>query len=80
MVHPTPRTFPSEASVVKRETLRIDCFPDVYISPFTLQTVASTGFVPIYSGGTARDLHPLPLPRSNVEGTLGDKEEGCQVH
>ena len=25
------------------------------------QTVAHTGFVPIYSGGTARGLHPLPL-------------------
>ena len=45
------------------------------------RTVAFTGFVPIYSGGTARDLHPLPLPGShNVEGTLGDQEEGCQVH
>ncbi len=45
------------------------------------QTVAFTGFVPIYSGGTARDLHPLPLPRSlNVDGTLGDGAEFCQVH
>lgn len=29
------------------------------------RTVAFTGFVPIYSGGTARDLHPLPLPRNH---------------
>ena len=26
------------------------------------RTVVFAGFVPIYSGGTARDLHPLPLP------------------
>ncbi len=25
-------------------------------------TVALAGFVPIHSGGTARDSHPLPLP------------------
>ena len=32
------------------------------------RTVVFASFVPIYSGGTARDLHPLPLPRShNVE-------------
>ena len=49
--------------------------------PSMNRTVAFMGFVPIYSGGTARDLHPLPLPRSHiVEGTLGDREEGCQVH
>ncbi len=28
----------------------------------TLRTVAFTGFVPTYSGGTARDLYPLPYP------------------
>lgn len=28
-----------------------------------IRTVVFAGFVPIYSGGTARDLHPLPLPR-----------------
>jgi len=27
------------------------------------RTVVFAGFVPIYSGGTARDLHPLPLPQ-----------------
>ena len=27
------------------------------------RTVVFAGFVPIYSGGTARDLHPLPLTR-----------------
>ena len=49
--------------------------------PSMNRTVAFTGFVPIDSGGTARDLHPLPLPGSQiVEGTLGDREEGCQVH
>jgi len=49
--------------------------------PSMNRTVAFTGFVPIYSGGTARDLHPLPLLRSHiVGGTLGDREEGCQVH
>lgn len=51
------------------------------ITHHCIQTVALTGFVPIYSGGTARDLHPLPLPRSHiVEGTLGEREEGCQGH
>ncbi len=45
------------------------------------RTVVITGFVPIYSGGTARDLHPLPLPRKlNVGGTLGDRSNFCQVH
>lgn len=28
----------------------------------TYETVAFAGFVPIYSGGTTRDSHPLPLP------------------
>ena len=85
MVHPTPRTFPSEDVI--REALFVT--REEFLPTFNAQrttfnvskTVASTGFVPIYSGGTARDLHPLPLPRShNVEGTLGDREEGCQVH
>jgi hypothetical protein len=45
------------------------------------RTVALTGFVPINSGGTARDLHPLPLPRNhNVTGTLRDVGNFCQVH
>jgi hypothetical protein len=47
----------------------------------TNRTVAFTGFVPIYSGGTARDSHPLPLPRNyNVTGTLGEGTNFCQVH
>jgi hypothetical protein len=47
----------------------------------SIRTVAMTGFVPIYSGGTARDLHPLPLPRNhNVTSTLGDGSNFCQVH
>ena len=30
--------------------------------PIHERTVASAGFVPIHSGGTARESHPLPLP------------------
>lgn len=45
-----------------------------------LQTVAVAGFVPIYSGGTARAFHPLPLPRNhNVRGTIGESDKTCQV-
>lgn len=45
------------------------------------RTVASTGFVTTYSGGTARDSHPLPFPRNyNVTGTLGERGNFCQVH
>jgi hypothetical protein len=33
-----------------------------------LKTVAFTGFVPIHSGGTARDSHPLPLPGNLMTG------------
>ena len=29
------------------------------------RTVALAGFVPIHSGGTARDSHPLPLPENH---------------
>jgi len=44
-------------------------------------TVALAGFVPIDSGGTARDLHPLPLPENHdVSGTLGEPVNFCQVH
>jgi hypothetical protein len=46
-----------------------------------LQTVALAGFVPIHSGGTARESHPLPLPGNHdVSGTLGDTVNSCQVH
>ena len=85
MVHPTPRAFPSEdenrqAVFVTREEI-LPTFNAQRTTVNVSKTVASTGFVPTYSGGTARDSHPLPLPRShNVEGTLGDKEERCQVH
>ena len=45
------------------------------------RTVALAGFVPIHSGGTARDLHPLPLPENhNVSGTVGEGVNSCQVH
>ena len=44
------------------------------------RTVASAGFVPIDSGGTARDLHPLPLPEITiVSGTVGESGIFCQV-
>src|SRR5215472_8602174 len=37
--------------------------------------------LPIHSGGTARELHPLPLTQeSQCGGTLGDGVEICQVH
>ena len=43
-------------------------FHVVRLTSNVVKTVALTGFVPIYSGGTARDSHPLPLPGSrNVE-------------
>lgn len=49
--------------------------------PIRKRTVALTGFVPIHSGGTARELHPLPLTQeSQCGGTLGDCVEICQVH
>src|SRR5262249_28681337 len=49
--------------------------------PIRIRTVALTGFVPIHSGGTARELHPLPLTQeSQCGGTLGDCVEICQVH
>jgi hypothetical protein len=42
--------------------------------------VALPGFVPTYSGGTARALHPLPLPRRhNVGGTIGERHKACQA-
>jgi large subunit ribosomal protein L28 len=39
----------------------------LHASRTTLHSHASglAGFVPIYSGGTARAFHPLPLPRSH---------------
>lgn len=38
------------------------------------------GVVPSYSGGTVRDLHPLPFDRScYVGGTLEWNEKGCQA-
>ncbi len=47
----------------------------------SIRTVAYTGFVTTYSGGTARDSHPLPLPRNyNVTRTLGERSKYCQVH
>jgi len=46
VVHPTPRAFPSN------------------------RTVVLAGFVPTYSGGTAREFHPLPLPGSHVVAAL----------
>jgi hypothetical protein len=82
MVRPTPRAFPSEVSAIKRQTYkdrRLSLRVTFHRSRF--KTVALAGFVPIYSGGTARDLHPLPIPRRhNVGSTLGDRGEGCQVH
>ena len=79
-----PRQFPSPRGNVgqlSRQVFWLMVHPTPRAFPSMNRTVAFTGFVPIYSGGTARDLHPLPLPRSHiVEGTLGDREEGCQGH
>jgi hypothetical protein len=55
---------------------------DTNASRTTLHAHASglPGFVPIDSGGTARESHPLPLPWShNVEGTIGERHKACQV-
>jgi len=77
---------PSHLKDVLREPLFVFARPylafnDSQTTVNVSRTVAFAGFVPIYSGGTARDSHPLPIPRNhNVEGTLGDQEEGCQVH
>jgi hypothetical protein len=79
-----PRQFPSPRGNVgqlSRQVFWLMVHPTPRAFPSMNRTVAFTGFVPIYSGGTARDLHPLPLPRSHiVESTLGDREEGCQGH
>ena len=79
-----PRQFPSPRGNVgqlSRQVFWLMVHPTPRAFPSMNRTVAFTGFVTIYSGGTARDLHPLPLPRSHiVGGTLGDREEGCQGH
>ena len=43
--------------------------------------MACAGFVPIHSGGTARDLHPLPFTRKHLfcSVTLWELAEPCQV-
>ncbi|CUS39045.1 hypothetical protein COMA2_60125 [Candidatus Nitrospira nitrificans] len=42
------------------------------------QTVTFTGFVPIDSGGTARDSHPLPLLRAYGGSTIEENGKTCQ--
>ena len=41
--------------------------------------MAVPGFVPIYSGGTARELHPLPVLWSYTGSTIGEGSKTCQA-
>ncbi len=82
MVHPTPRTFPStrEASFVVREALECTLIQDaLHEIRFTCETVASTGFVPIYSGGTARASTLFPYSKALESSTIGEGWRGCQA-
>jgi hypothetical protein len=81
---PAPSHLPSDVCCVTSDESLFRLFQliTVHCSLITVfQTVALAGFVPIHSGGTARDSHPLPLPGNHdVSGTLGDRVNSCQVH
>jgi hypothetical protein len=45
----------------------------------TYGTVASPGFVPIYSGGTARACTLFPYSGVTMASTIGESRKICQV-
>ncbi len=52
-----------------------------YFSRLTSADSGIAGLVPSYSGGTTRDLHPLPCIRSvnMLEVTIGSRPPYCQL-